>query len=97
VEEIVATELGVRNLQGVLAFDPVPIAAPPWGQVHSARCAMDDWSWSKCNDPTFANTIADDFEVLEQIADFLDAHTESAGVTDFSKSWKSSASPFTRS
>jgi len=29
---------------------------------------MGDWSWSKSNDPTFANKSPDDFEVLEQIA-----------------------------
>ena len=76
VEEIVATELGVRISKAFSRFDPVPIAAASLGQVHSAALRDGRLVVVKVQRPNIRKQIADDFEVLEQIADFLDAHTE---------------------
>ncbi|MGD0007580.1 MAG: AarF/UbiB family protein [Terriglobia bacterium] len=76
VEEIVATELGVRISKAFSRFDPEPIAAASLGQVHSAALRDGRLVVVKVQRPNIRKQIADDFEVLEQIADFLDAHTE---------------------
>ena len=76
VEAIVATELGVRISKAFSRFDPKPIAAASLGQVHSAALRDGRLVVVKVQRPNIRKQIADDFEVLEQIADFLDAHTE---------------------
>ena len=76
VEEIVATELGVRISKAFSRFDPEPIAAASLGQVHSAALRDGRLVVVKVQRPNIRKQIADDFEVLEQIADFLDAHTD---------------------
>jgi len=72
VEEIVTRELGVRISKAFPRFSiPVPIAAASLGQVSfGGPCAMDGWSWSKSSAPNIRQQIADDFEVLAQIAEF---------------------------
>ena len=76
VEEIVAKELGVRISKAFLRFDPKPIAAASLGQVHSAALRDGRLVVVKVQRPNIRKQIADDFEVLAQIADFFDAHTE---------------------
>jgi predicted unusual protein kinase regulating ubiquinone biosynthesis (AarF/ABC1/UbiB family) len=76
VEEIVATELGVRISKAFSRFDPKPIAAASLGQVHSAALRDGRLVVVKVQRPNIRKQIADDFQVLEQIADFFDAHTE---------------------
>jgi predicted unusual protein kinase regulating ubiquinone biosynthesis (AarF/ABC1/UbiB family) len=76
VEQIVASELGVRISKAFSRFDPEPIAAASLGQVHSAALRDGRLVVVKVQRPNIREQIVDDFEVLEQIADFLDAHTE---------------------
>jgi ubiquinone biosynthesis protein len=76
VEQIVSTELGVRISKAFSRFDPVPLAAASLGQVHSAALRDGRLVAVKVQRPNIRKQIADDFEVLEQIAEFLDAHTE---------------------
>jgi ubiquinone biosynthesis protein len=76
VEEIVATELGVRISKAFSRFDPEPLAAASLGQVHSAALRDGRLVVVKVQRPNIRKQIADDFEVLEQIAEFFDAHTE---------------------
>jgi ubiquinone biosynthesis protein len=76
VEEIVSTELGVRISKAFSRFDPEPIAAASLGQVHSAALRDGRLVVVKVQRPNIRQQIAEDFEVLEQIADFLEAHTE---------------------
>ena len=76
VEQIVSTELGARISKAFLRFDPVPIAAASLGQVHSAALRDGRLVVVKVQRPNIRKQIADDFEVLEQIAEFFDAHTE---------------------
>ena len=76
VEEIVETELGVRISKAFARFDPEPIAAASLGQVHSAALRDGRLVVVKVQRPNIRKQIAEDFEVLEQIAGFLEAHTE---------------------
>jgi predicted unusual protein kinase regulating ubiquinone biosynthesis (AarF/ABC1/UbiB family) len=76
VEEIVAAELGVRISKAFSRFDPTPIAAASLGQVHSAALRDGREVVVKVQRPNIARQIAEDFEVLAQIAEFLEAHTE---------------------
>lgn len=76
VEHIVAAELGVRISKAFSRFDPEPIAAASLGQVHSAALRDGRLVVVKVQRPNIRKQIADDFEVLEEIATFFDAHTE---------------------
>src|SRR6185369_17007149 len=76
VEEIVSTELGARISKAFSRFDPEPMAAASLGQVHSAALRDGRLVVVKVQRPNIRKQIAEDFEVLEQIADFLDAHTD---------------------
>ncbi|MGE5844142.1 MAG: ABC1 kinase family protein, partial [Syntrophaceae bacterium] len=76
VEEIVAAELGVRISKAFSRFDSAPIAAASLGQVHAAALRDGREVVVKVQRPDIAKKIAEDFEVLEQIAEFLEAHTE---------------------
>ena len=76
VEEIVSTELGVRISKAFSRFETTPIAAASLGQVHSAALRDGRLVVVKVQRPNIRKQIADDFEVLEQIAEFLEAHTE---------------------
>lgn len=76
VERIVAAELGVRISKAFSRFDPEPIAAASLGQVHRAAL-RDGWPVVvKVQRPEIRRQIAEDFEVLDQISEWLDHHTE---------------------
>ncbi len=75
VEEIVMAELGVRISKAFSRFDIEPLAAASLGQVHRAALRDGRAVVVKVQRPNIRRQIADDFEVLEQIAGFLDAHT----------------------
>ena len=76
VEEIVTSELGVRISKAFSSFERDPIAAASLGQVHRAALRDGRRVVVKVQRPDIARQVADDFEVLAQIADFIDAHTE---------------------
>ncbi len=76
VEEIVTAELGARISKAFSRFDEVPIAAASLGQVHSAALRDGRPVVVKVQRPGIAAQIAEDFEVLAQIAEFFDSHTE---------------------
>src|SRR5688572_12055077 len=76
VEQIVITELGVRISKAFSRFDPAPIAAASLGQVHLAALRDGRPVVVKVQRPNIRQQIANDFEVLAEIAAFLDAHTE---------------------
>jgi predicted unusual protein kinase regulating ubiquinone biosynthesis (AarF/ABC1/UbiB family) len=75
VEEIVMAELGVRISKAFSRFDPEPMAAASLGQVHRAALRDGRAVVVKVQRPHIRRQIAEDFEVLEQIAGFLDGHT----------------------
>ena len=76
VEEIIVSELGVRLSKAFSYFEEKHLAAASLGQVH--RAAMRDGRpvVVKVQRPDIRKQIAEDFEVLEEIAGFFDAHTE---------------------
>lgn len=76
VEQIVTTELGVKISRAFSSFDPKPIAAASLGQVHCAALRDGRPVVVKVQRPGIAKQIAEDFEVLAQIAEFLDQHTD---------------------
>lgn len=76
VEQIVETELGVRLSKAFSRFDSEPIAAASLGQVHAAALRDGRSVVVKVQRPNIRKQIAEDFEVLAQIATFLDHHTE---------------------
>jgi len=76
VERIVLAELGIRISKAFSSFDPEPIAAASLGQVHSAVLRDGRAVVVKVQRPDIQKQIAEDFEVLTEIATFLDAHTD---------------------
>jgi ubiquinone biosynthesis protein len=76
VEEIVQADLGVRISKAFAWFEPKPTAAASLGQVHLAALRDGREVVVKVQRPNIAKVIADDFEVLLQIAEFFDSHTE---------------------
>lgn len=75
VEQIVTSELGVRLSKAFSSFAPVPLAAASLGQVHAAALRDGRPVVVKVQRPNIRPQIAEDFEVLADIAAFLDAHT----------------------
>jgi predicted unusual protein kinase regulating ubiquinone biosynthesis (AarF/ABC1/UbiB family) len=76
VEQTILAELGVRVSKAFSRFDEKPVAAASLGQVHNAALRDGREVIVKVQRPNIREQIAEDFEVLGQIADFLDAHTE---------------------
>ncbi len=76
VEEIVSSELGVRISKAFANFESEPMAAASLGQVHRATLRDGRPVAVKVQRPQIRERMLEDFEALEDIADFLDHHTE---------------------
>lgn len=76
VEQIILAELGVRTSKAFSRFDPKPIAAASLGQVHSATLRNGREVIVKVQRPGIRSQIATDFEILGQIAELIETHTE---------------------
>lgn len=76
VEEIVQTELGVRLSKAFREFSPEPLAAASLGQVHKAILRDGRPVVVKVQRPNIRKQIAEDLEVMEEMATFIDEHTE---------------------
>lgn len=76
VEKIVTSELGVRISSGFSRFESEPLAAASLGQVHAAALRDGREVVVKIQRPDIQKRIKEDFEVLADIAGFLEAHTE---------------------
>jgi len=76
VEQIVQAELGVRISKAFATFDTEPLAAASLGQVHAATLRDGRLVAVKVQRPNIRKQIAEDFEVLGNIAEFLDKHTD---------------------
>jgi predicted unusual protein kinase regulating ubiquinone biosynthesis (AarF/ABC1/UbiB family) len=85
VEAIVASELGVRISKAFSEFDAKPLATASLGQVH--RAAMRDGRAVvvKVQRPGIREIITEDLEALEEIAGFLDKHTQWGKRYEFCK------------
>jgi ubiquinone biosynthesis protein len=76
VEEIVSDELGVRLSKVFPTFDHEPLAAASLGQVHRATLRDGREVVVKVQRPGIRRQVLDDMEVLADLADVLDTHTD---------------------
>ncbi|HEX8281679.1 MAG TPA: AarF/ABC1/UbiB kinase family protein [Chthoniobacterales bacterium] len=76
VEKIVTSELGVRISKAFSEFDSTPMAAASLGQVHKARLRNGRQVAVKVQRPEIRERMVQDLDALEEIAAFLDTHTE---------------------
>ena len=83
VESAVQTELGVRISKAFPEFERVPVAAASLGQVHRARTRDGRMVVVKVQRPGIREKIFADLAALEDVAEFLDRHTESGRRYEF--------------
>ena len=76
VEQIVAGELGVRLSKAFGSFEREPLAAASLGQVHRATLRDGRAVAVKIQRPDIQTRVLEDLEALEEIAAFLDGHTD---------------------
>jgi len=76
VETIVSTELGGRISKLFAEFERDPTAAASLAQVHRARMRDGREVVVKVQRPDVRETIVQDLEALDEVANFIDAHTE---------------------
>jgi len=76
VERIVEEELHTRIKKAFLEFEPEPLAAASLGQVHRAVLHDRQPVVVKVQRPNIAPQIQEDFAALEEIARFLERHTQ---------------------
>ncbi|HWS99564.1 MAG TPA: AarF/UbiB family protein [Pyrinomonadaceae bacterium] len=85
VEEIVTEELGVRISKAFARFEADPVAAASLGQVHRAEMRDGRDVVVKVQRPGIREVVLKDLEILEGLAEFLDAHTETGRRYEFGK------------
>jgi ubiquinone biosynthesis protein len=76
VEDIVSSELGARLSKAFAEFSREPIAAASLGQVHRAELRDGRQVAVKVQRPNIRERIRDDLDALDEIATFLESHTE---------------------
>src|SRR5258708_23832530 len=76
VEQIVSSELGVRISKAFAEFDRAPAAAASLAQVHPAHLRDGRAVVVKVQRPGVRDQIVNDLDALEEVAGFIDAHTE---------------------
>jgi ubiquinone biosynthesis protein len=83
VEDIVCTELNVRLSKAFLEFEQEPIAAASLGQVHRAVLRNGRCVAVKVQRPNIREHIADDLDALDDLAQFIDTHTDAGQRVQF--------------
>lgn len=76
VDRIVSSELGVRLSKAFAEFEREPLAAASLAQVHRAWMRDGRAVVVKVQRPEIRDQIMQDLESLEEMANFIDAHTE---------------------
>jgi ubiquinone biosynthesis protein len=82
-EKIVAEELGVRISTAFGSFETKPIGSASLGQVHRATLREGRTVAVKVQRPGIRRQVIDDMEVIAELAEFLDNHSEVAGQMGF--------------
>lgn len=85
VERIVEDDLGVRLSKAFNRFDSVPMASASLGQVHRAEMRDGREVVVKIQRPDIREQIVQDVAALEELAAFLDTHTEMGKRYDFAQ------------
>ncbi|MEP6936670.1 MAG: AarF/UbiB family protein, partial [Chthoniobacterales bacterium] len=83
VEKIVASELGARMSKAFSDFEVKPMAAASLGQVHKARLRDGRQVAVKVQRPGIRDAMLEDLDALEEIAEFLDGHTDAGKRYEF--------------
>jgi predicted unusual protein kinase regulating ubiquinone biosynthesis (AarF/ABC1/UbiB family) len=83
VEQIVASELGVRISKAFSYFESTPIAAASLGQVHRAALRDGREVVVKVQRPGIREEMSKDMDVLSDMSAFLDSHTEAGRKYEF--------------
>ena len=83
VEQIVASELGVRISKAFSYFESQPIAAASLGQVHRAALRDGREVVVKVQRPGIREEMSKDMDVLTDMSAFLDSHTEAGRKYEF--------------
>ncbi len=78
VEATVQSELGARMSRLFADFDPEPIAAASLGQVHRAVLRDGRRVAVKVQRPDIRQQLSEDLDVLTELADFFESHSEQA-------------------
>lgn len=76
VEGVFMEELGIDTRTAFAWFDKEPLASASLGQVHRAELRSGRPVVVKVQRPGLVSQIADDMEVIGEIATFLDEHTD---------------------
>jgi ubiquinone biosynthesis protein len=76
IERVVSTELGVRMSRAFSEFSARPAAAASLGQVHRASLRDGRPVAVKVQRPDIRRQIVEDMDVLDELATFVDGHTE---------------------
>ena len=85
VERIVEDDLGVRISKAFNRFDSVPMASASLGQVHRAEMRDGREVVVKVQRPEIREQIVQDVAALEELATFLDSHTDMGKRYDFAQ------------
>jgi predicted unusual protein kinase regulating ubiquinone biosynthesis (AarF/ABC1/UbiB family) len=76
IERIVSSELGVRISKAFAYFEREPLAAASLAQVHRAELRDGTQVAVKVQRPDIREVIVEDLESLNEVARFIDTHTE---------------------
>ncbi len=76
IERVVVSELGVRISKAFSEFNQVPVAAASLGQIHHALMRDGRAVAVKVQRPGIREVIIQDLQILSDVADFYDQHTE---------------------
>lgn len=85
VEKILTSELGVRLSRAFQNFEKTPMAAASIGQVHRATLRDGREVAVKVQRPGIHEKMVEDLDVLEEVASFLDSHTDMGRRARFSE------------
>ena len=76
IEAVIMDQLGVRISKAFQSFDKVPVGSASLGQVHRAVLRGGREVAVKVQRPGIRKEILADLDSLQEVADFLDEHTE---------------------
>jgi len=75
IEEVVTTEIGARISRAFTSFENTPMASASLGQVHRAVLRDGRPVAVKVQRPGVRKQVVEDMDVIEELAEFVDAHT----------------------
>ncbi len=87
-EHVIATELGVRISKVFSRLDPTPVASASLGQVHHAVLRDGREVAVKVQRPGIRPRVEKDLDALDDIAEFLDEHTETGRAYGFTETMR---------